>query len=111
MPAGRFQPQPAISPSDAKKHFISALLDDKPASDVVLPPGLTPAAPVAGSSGVAQFFVLPDKKTGVLALGSFSANSFDQLQNTLLVGLQSLVSAGTTQLIVDVVSWKYYVPI
>ena len=104
QPAGRFQPQPAISPADAKKHFVSVILDDKPASDVVLPPGLSPAGPVSGSNGVAQFFVLPDKKTGVLALGSFSANSFNQLQNTLLTGLQNLVNAGTTQLIVDVVS-------
>lgn len=107
QPGGRFRPQPAISPADAKKHFVSVLLDDKPQLDVVLPPGLTPASPVDGN-GVAEFFVLPDKKTGVLALGSFEANSFDQLQDTLLTGLQTLVSAGTTQLIVDVVSGVYF---
>lgn len=72
--------------------------------DVVLPPVLAPQSPLDGSSGVAQFYLLDDKKTGVLALGSFSANSFSGLQKALLDGLVNLKSQGASQLIVDVVS-------
>ena len=44
-----------------------------------------------------------DGKTGVLALGSFSAASFTALGDSLLTGLQNLKEQGATQLIVDVV--------
>ncbi|KAI0792260.1 hypothetical protein C8Q75DRAFT_792008 [Abortiporus biennis] len=97
-----FQQQPDISARDRAKHALNVLVDSSPPLDVVLPPALTPINPVAGSSGVAQFFMLNDNITGVLALGSFSANSFDGLEQAMLSGLQSLKSAGATQLIVDV---------
>lgn len=111
VPGGRFAPQPSLSPSVVKKHAISFLLDDKPQSDVVLPPPLQPAGPVSGT-GVAQFYLLPDGKTGVLALGSFSESSFDAFETTLITGLQTLVSKGATQLVVDVVSkpTRYSIP-
>lgn len=79
------------------------MLDDKPQTDVVLPAPLQPPNPVAGT-GVTQFYLLPDGKTGVLALGSFQESSFDGFETTLLSGLQTLASKGATQLIVDVVS-------
>lgn len=107
VPGGRFAPKPALSPSVIRKHAVSFLLDDKPQSDVTLPPPLQPVGPVSGT-GVAQFYVLPDGKTGVLALGSFSEPSFDPFESTLLTGLQALVSKGATQLIVDVVSCSSY---
>ena len=84
-------------------HLLSALLTDGPAfSDLTLPPGLTPPEPISGT-GVAQFYILADNKTGVLALGSFEEAEFDPFQATLLSGLQALVGQGATQLIVDVV--------
>ncbi|KAL5481091.1 hypothetical protein ACEPAI_10032 [Sanghuangporus weigelae] len=101
VPGGRFAPKPTLSPEVVMKHPISVLLDDKPQSDVVLPGPLQPAAPIAGS-GVSTFYMLDDGKTGILALGSFSAANFDTFEQTLLSGLQTLVGNGATQLIVDV---------
>ncbi|KAI5120057.1 hypothetical protein M0805_007808 [Coniferiporia weirii] len=101
QPGGRFAPSPALSPDVLKKHVISVMLDDKPQTDVVLPPPLQPSTPVAGT-GVAQFYLLKDGKTGVLALGSFEEPDFDTFETTLLSGLQTLVGSGAAQLIVDV---------
>lgn len=71
--------------------------------DIILPPSLTPVGPVSGT-GVAEFFMLPDGKTGALALGSFEEPNFDTFETTLLTGLQTLIDQGATQLVVDVVS-------
>ncbi|KAI0092111.1 hypothetical protein BDY19DRAFT_884514 [Irpex rosettiformis] len=101
-PATTFRQQAPVSPADARKHAMNAILDTTPLLDVALPPTLVPGAPVAGSSGVSEFHILADKKTGVLALGSFSDSSFDKFEQTLLTGLQNLKAGGATQLIVDV---------
>ncbi|KAI0787068.1 hypothetical protein BC629DRAFT_1582239 [Irpex lacteus] len=85
-----YRQQAPISPADARKHPINAILDTIPLLDVALPPALS------------LFHLLADKKTGVLALGSFSDSSFDGFEKTLLTGLQNLKAAGATQLIVDV---------
>lgn len=106
LPGGRFAPKTNIPPEVLAKHSVSILIDDKPQSDIVLPPPLQPATPITGT-GVAQFYLLADGKTGVLALGSFDEPDFDTFQNTLLTGLQTLVSKGATQLIADVVSNLY----
>jgi hypothetical protein len=87
-----------VSAREAKTHALNVLLDSAPRSDVELPAGLAPPAGLPGSSGVAQFFLLSDNATGVLALGSFSAASFDDLQNATLNGLQTLVKRGATRL-------------
>jgi hypothetical protein len=102
-PVARFQQQPAISPEDARKHAIDVILDTVPPSDVVLPPGLTPASPVNGSRNAVQFFLLEDNKTGVMGLGSFSDNDFNAFLDSMLQGLLNLKSLGATQLVVDVV--------
>ena len=104
--AAKFEQQPDIAPADRKKHAINVILDTTPMLDVVLPPTLAPQAPLSGSNGVAQFYLLDDKKTGVLALGSFSASSFSGLQKAMLDGLVNLKSQGASQLIVDVVSLR-----
>ena len=57
---------------------------------------------MGGSYSVAQFYHLNDTQTGVLALGSFNADSFSDFQQNLLTGLQNLKAAGAKQLIVDV---------
>ncbi|KAL4261125.1 Secondary metabolite-associated S41A peptidase [Pleurotus pulmonarius] len=102
-PLAKVQQQPPISAQDARKHMVNVLIDAAPLSNVVLPPGLQPALPaVNGSRTVAQFYMLKDGKTGALALGSFSDNSFEGLQDSLLNGLLSLKSQGATQLVVDV---------
>ncbi|CAL1699095.1 unnamed protein product [Somion occarium] len=100
--AAKFEQQPPISLVDRRRHALNVILDSTPLQDVVLPPVLTPQGEVPGGNGVAQFFLLDDGKTGVLALGSFSANSFDGLERAMLTGLVNLKAAGASQLIVDV---------
>ena len=101
--ASRVQQQPKLSRHDRRKHPLNVIMDDTPPSDVVLPVELVPTLPpVGGSYSVAQFYYLNDTQTGVLALGSFSASSFDNLQQNLLTGLQNLKASGAKQLIIDV---------
>ncbi|KAJ7577017.1 hypothetical protein C8J56DRAFT_1061728 [Mycena floridula] len=97
----KFQQQPATKVS--MRHAVNVMLDTTPLSDVVLPPTLQPpATPVDGSFGVGTFYMQPDGKTGVLALGSFSGADFEVMESGLLQGLLTLKSMGATQLIVDV---------
>lgn len=52
---------------------------------------------------MAQFYLLDDDVTGVLALGSFADDSYEVLLDTLLNGLVDLKKRGAKRLIVDVV--------
>ncbi|KAJ7783279.1 hypothetical protein B0H16DRAFT_1710074 [Mycena metata] len=98
-PAAYLQQQPIISSED-RRHPVNVLLDATPLTDVELPVEL----PVAlnKSYSVAQFYLLDDNITGVLALGSFAAPNFTAFMGSLLDGLQELKSLGATRLIVDV---------
>ena len=99
----RVQQQPKLSHDDRRKYSLSVIMDDAPPSGVVLPPELVPPLPqLGGSYSVAQFYYLNDTQTGILALGSFSAYSFSDLQQNLLEGLQNLKASGAKQLIIDV---------
>ncbi|KIY53947.1 hypothetical protein FISHEDRAFT_32250 [Fistulina hepatica ATCC 64428] len=98
-----FQQQPAISILEARRHPMNVILDGTALSDIDLPETLQPGlAPLNESYSVAEFFMLNDSITGVLALGSFSAKNFSMFQESLLNGLQALKLQGATQLIVDV---------
>lgn len=100
----KFQQQPPTPKTPVRQH-VNVMLDTAPLTDVLLPPGLTPTAPpLNGSFGVGEFYLQADKKTGVLALGSFSGADFIAMQEGLVQGLLTLKSLGATQLIVDVVS-------
>jgi hypothetical protein len=103
LPVSLFQQQPPIGTADFRKHYLNVMVDNAPLSDVSLPPILQPTLPPLNESyAVAQFFMLNDNVTGVLALGSFSAKSFNSLQEGLLSGLLALKEKGASQLIVDV---------
>jgi hypothetical protein len=103
-PSTRFEQAPPIPVEERVRHPINVFLDDTPLTNVDLPPTLKPALPaVKGSRSVSQFYLLDDKKTGVLALGSFSDTVYDEFLRGLLEGLLTLKSEGATQLIVDVV--------
>lgn len=105
--------QPFFDPAESqaltrrRRHHKNELVDAALARNIELPPELTPAAPVEGSRGVAQFFMLNasvvERPTGVLMLGSFSASSYAGLQSSLLDGLRTLKAKGAEQLVVDVV--------
>ena len=102
-PAAKFQQQPEIPAEVARKYPLNVILDASPLTNVLLPPELKPGLPAAGGSrNAAQFYLLKDGKTGVLALGSFSDTDYFPFLNSLLEGLNSLKSQGATQLIVDV---------
>ncbi|RDB27918.1 Peptidase S41 family protein ustP [Hypsizygus marmoreus] len=102
-PITKFQQQNPISAATERQHPVNVILDASPPSDVVLPPTLVPSLPtVPGSRNAAQFYLLKDGKTGVLALGSFSDNDFNAFLNSMLEGLVALKSQGATQLVVDV---------
>lgn len=83
---------------------MNAILDATTLANVELPEELQPI-PVAlnESYSVAQFYLLNDNITGVLALGSFSAANFSAFMGSLLDGLQELKSMGASRLLVDVV--------
>lgn len=51
--------------------------------------------------------MLNDTITGVLALGSFSAESYTDLETAVLYGLTNLTELGASQLVVDVVRWQF----
>ncbi|TFK44792.1 hypothetical protein BDQ12DRAFT_673584 [Crucibulum laeve] len=102
-PISLFQQQPAVSPEEARKQPMNVMLDGIPLSDISLPEHLQPAlSPLEPSYSVAQFYLLNDNITGVLALGSFSAKNFTEFGLSLLSGLQKLTADGAKQLIVDV---------
>lgn len=101
---GLYQQQPQLSPFDIlQRHPLNVILDAVPLGDIDLPetmqPGLTP---LNSSYSVAEFYMLQDNKTAVLALGSFSAKNFTRFGESLLNGLLELKEAGAKRLVVDV---------
>lgn len=99
-----FQQQAPVNPQEARQHAMNVILDGMPMSDIKLPEELQPPMPSLNKSySVAQFYLLEDHVTGVLALGSFSAENFTTFGQSLLDGLQELKARGATNLIVDVV--------
>ncbi|SJK98440.1 uncharacterized protein ARMOST_01707 [Armillaria ostoyae] len=84
-----------------RSRALNVMLDSAPATDIDLPTPLQPANPVDGF-GVGQFYLLDDGLTGVLALGSFSGNSYDVMMQGILDGLLELRSRGAQRLVVDV---------
>ncbi|KAH8077074.1 hypothetical protein BXZ70DRAFT_705743 [Cristinia sonorae] len=102
-PIFKFQQQPPVKVAERKHRAMSVAVDTIPKIDIVHPVQPTPV----GNDGftVSQFYLLDDRKTGVLGLGSFSGSSdsaFEGLQKSLLNGLQSLKAMGATRLIIDV---------
>ncbi|THV02344.1 hypothetical protein K435DRAFT_920625 [Dendrothele bispora CBS 962.96] len=99
------QQQPLLNPSDVRRHPLNVLLDASPLTDIDLPEEMQPSnltEALNSSYSVAQFYLMEDNKTGVLALGSFSAPNFTMFQNSLLDGLVELREKGARRLIVDV---------
>ncbi|KAG6886018.1 hypothetical protein C0993_006134 [Termitomyces sp. T159_Od127] len=95
--------QAPVNPQEARRHAMNVILDGIPMSDIKLPEELQPPMPSLNQSySVAQFYLLKDHVTGVLALGSFSAENFTIFGQSLLHGLQELKAKGATHLIVDV---------
>lgn len=111
IPAEFFQQQPPVNPQDRRRHAVNVIMDGTPLLDIDLPEALEPSMPPLNESySVAQFYLLKDNVTGVLALGSFSANNFTAFGLQLLAGLQELKALGAKQLVVDVVRQLFLFP-
>ncbi|KAF5325046.1 hypothetical protein D9619_009605 [Psilocybe cf. subviscida] len=69
---------------------------------VGLPPQFQPTVPAtAGSDDAIKSFILPDKKTGVLFVGTFEPDDFDQFQNDTVAAVNAFKAAGVTQVLID----------
>jgi len=100
-----FQQQPFVNPEEARQHPMNVLVDGMPLTDIELPEHLQPNVPALNESySVAQFYLLKDNTTGVLALGSFSAANLTIFGQSLVSGLLELKAKGAETLVVDVVS-------
>ncbi|KAF8892937.1 hypothetical protein BD779DRAFT_1507835 [Infundibulicybe gibba] len=77
------------------------IIDKSNSNGIGLPPPFLPnAPPVNGSTGVIKSFILPDKKTGVMFLGSFEGD-FDQFQSDTVAAIDDFKNAGVTRLLLD----------
>ncbi|KAI0705325.1 hypothetical protein C8Q76DRAFT_683057 [Earliella scabrosa] len=73
-----------------------------PKNAVGLPPQFEPTLPrLNGSEGVIKSYILPDKKTGVMFVGSFEPDDFFQFQTDVQDTFNEFQSAGLSQLIID----------
>ncbi|KAJ1304929.1 hypothetical protein OPQ81_006062 [Rhizoctonia solani] len=95
--------QAVISRSETirKKRQPVAKISAAPAKSVGLPQPNLPTQPdVINGTGVIKAYVLPDKKTGVLMVGSFGGD-YIGFQNDTIRALSKLKAANIRQLIVD----------
>ena len=88
----------------AEKPLVNVIRENALILDMSLPSALVPRIkPITASRHAAEFYMLGNNKTGVLALGSFE-DEMRPLMRTFLEGLRALKVLGATQLIIDVVS-------
>ncbi|KAJ3829498.1 hypothetical protein F5880DRAFT_1470491 [Lentinula raphanica] len=78
------------------------IIDKSNDSAVGLPPQFVPTAPqVNGSEGVIKNFILPDNQTGVMFVGSFEPDDFDQFQADTVAAITAFQAAGVSRLLID----------
>ncbi|CAE6396376.1 unnamed protein product [Rhizoctonia solani] len=97
------QPEPGFANRKLmqKKRQPEAKIDVGPAKSADLPQPNLPTQPdVINGTGVIKAYVLPDKKTGVLMVGSFGGD-YVGFQNDTFDALSKLKAANVQQLIVD----------
>ncbi|KAI0372476.1 hypothetical protein BV20DRAFT_1050796 [Pilatotrama ljubarskyi] len=86
----------------SKKLARAAIVDNSAKNAVGLPSQFEPTLPpVNGSEGVIKSFILPDKKTGVMFVGSFEPDDFDQFQTDVQATITQFKKSGVSQLLVD----------
>ncbi|KAI0356925.1 hypothetical protein OH77DRAFT_182654 [Trametes cingulata] len=85
-----------------KKLARAAIVDSSAKNAVGLPSQFQPTLPpVNGSEGVIKSFILPDKKTGVMFVGSFEPDDFNQFQTDVQATIAQFKQSGVSQLLVD----------
>ncbi|KAF5339039.1 hypothetical protein D9758_014119 [Tetrapyrgos nigripes] len=99
-----FNPPSGVRPNiePAVRRAKAFIIDKSNSSAIGLPEQFLPTIPsVDGSSGVIKNFLLPDNETGVMFVGSFSPDDFDQFQKDTVDAIDSFKAAGVTRLLID----------
>ncbi|KAG7095916.1 hypothetical protein E1B28_006600 [Marasmius oreades] len=80
----------------------ASIIDKAHSVNIVLPNPFRPnLTEVAGSDDVLKNYILPDKKTGVMFVGSFGPLDFDQFQADVVAAIDAFKKAGVTRLLID----------
>ncbi|KAI0827407.1 hypothetical protein BC628DRAFT_177026 [Trametes gibbosa] len=91
-----------VSVNRPKKLAKAAIVDVSAKTAIGLPSKFQPTVPsVNGSEGVIKSYVLPDKKTGVMFVGSFEPDDFFQFQTDVASSVAQFQEAGVSQILVD----------
>ncbi|KAG6816400.1 hypothetical protein H0H87_006312 [Tephrocybe sp. NHM501043] len=91
----------AVASVNSRRLAKGDIIDKSNSNAIALPPQYVPSLPpVAGSGGVIKSFVLPDKKTGVMFVGSFGGD-FDGFQADTVSAITAFKQAGISQLLLD----------
>ncbi|ESK91666.1 peptidase s41 family protein [Moniliophthora roreri MCA 2997] len=84
---------------------IASIIDTAHSVNINLPGPFIPNLPqLPGSDGVIKNYVLPDGKTGVMFVGSFSPSGntgFDQFQADVVSAINAFKGAGVSRLLID----------
>ncbi|KAF9450034.1 hypothetical protein P691DRAFT_666237 [Macrolepiota fuliginosa MF-IS2] len=84
-----------------RKLATAHIIDKSQSNAIGLPPPFIPnTTTVAGSTGVIKSFILPDKKTGVMFLGSFEGD-FDGFQSDVVAAIKQFQTEKITQVLLD----------
>ncbi|KAH9854585.1 hypothetical protein C2E23DRAFT_817092 [Lenzites betulinus] len=90
------------SSGGSRKLARAAIVDSSLKNAIGLPSEFQPTVPsVNGSEGVIKSYILPDKKTGVMFVGSFEPDDFNQFQTDVASAMSDFQDAGVSQLLVD----------
>ncbi|KAI0053221.1 hypothetical protein FA95DRAFT_941421 [Auriscalpium vulgare] len=80
---------------------IGKIVDLAPKQAVALPGPFVPTLPqVNGSTGVIKSYILDDKKTGVMFIGSFEGD-YTQFQTDTVAAIAQFQASGVTNLLID----------
>ncbi|KAI0657448.1 hypothetical protein C8Q70DRAFT_1055626 [Cubamyces menziesii] len=91
-----------LSDKRSQKLARASIVDVSAKNAVGLPSQFEPTLPpVNGSEGVIKSFILPDKKTGVMFVGSFEPDDFFQFQTDVQTTITAFQEAGVSQLLID----------
>ncbi|KAF8884228.1 hypothetical protein CPB84DRAFT_1686015 [Gymnopilus junonius] len=85
-----------------RKQPKASIIDGLNSRAINLPGPFIPTQPVVnGSDDAIQSFILPDKKTGVMFVGTFEPNDFNQFQVDTAAIISEFQKAGVTQILID----------
>ncbi|KAF9261734.1 hypothetical protein L218DRAFT_980860 [Marasmius fiardii PR-910] len=88
--------------SPKRRQPKAEIVDKSRTVTVVLPSPFRPnLTEIAGGDDILRNYILPDKKTGVMFVGSFSPLSFEGFQADVVAAINAFKKAGVTRLLID----------